>query len=345
MSDQPEKPAPVAAPAAAGWRVVYFLRKPPWVREEPIATFVMDGEHLAFPMVRGKHRTFVVRVDKDEEHVIAAPGEPAEAFVEEAKESARQHRAWLDSTREERKREREIEKLVAEMKRRAEEFEATGRTIPPDHPARGVHDGGSLILRLSSDDHATPLALTWFLVEHCEFAPTLEVVRSAFEQRFGAFLDAYQLPRPDSAALLRHMHRVEKIESFRAKGKVDGWRGFGFVKSPPREAYLPETDEYDAEAAISRVFIAHCVRKAHDWQKDGVPQHRMVSMFRAWCIGYRVKPLGPRELARLLSPNVSLGKKSGAEGERVYEGVQVRPPKPGDRVLRPPPVRRSRSGD
>jgi hypothetical protein len=79
------------------------------------------------------------------------------------------------------------------------------------------------------------------------------------------------------------------------------------------------------------------VTKAHAWQREGIPQTRMLATFRAWCMSYRVRPLQ----ARALSPVVLLSRRTGAESERVYEGVDVNMPNVGQRVLRPAPRRRA----
>lgn len=166
MSDQPTTPLPAALGALPGWRVVHFLRKPPWVREEPIAAFLVDGDGLGHPMVRDKYRSFVVPLNTKDEFVIAAPGEPAETFVEDARQRAREHRQWLRETREKRKTEREIQQLRWELYRRARDFEASGRVVPRGHPAEALFSAFSLLHR-GTEEAASRIALAWFLVEHC----------------------------------------------------------------------------------------------------------------------------------------------------------------------------------
>ena len=328
------KPVPVGT-AAAGWRVIYFLRKDPWVREEPVAAFHMDNPYLAYPMVREAGQRFIQKVDTEDDYALAAPGEPAEAFIEEAKESARQHRAWLAVTREKRKEERETQKRAWEYRRQMEEYEATGRSIPADHPARPLLEGRSLLSRAREED-APSYALAWFLAWHAAFSTDGEVARSKFEDRFGSFLTAYELPRPDSATLLRLMQRVKHIETFKYKGKVDGWKGLCLRDDAAEEARPLDPDTPEARSVAAAVFRAHCIAKAQSWQTWGVPQSGMLTAFRVWCIGYRLQPWPAREILPHVRPWAQLSKTPDARtGERQFEGVVVSLPKPGERTLRP----------
>ncbi len=336
MSDDDTNPKPMAIGVAGpGWRVVYLLRKPPWVREEPIAAFQMEGAFFAYPMVRPEGHGFIQRVDKDEDYEIAAPGQPAEAFVEEAKLSARQHRAWLVATREKRKEEREARQAVWEDRRKAEQYEATGRPFPADHPAAPLLEEGRFASRVT-DDEAARIGLAWFLAEHTSFSADAEVARDAFEKRLGSFLDLYEIKRPDAAMLPRLMQRVKRIETFKYRGKVDGWRGLSLRDDGPEEARPLDPDDPEARSVAATVFRAHCMAKAEEWQTLGVPQSSMLAAFRVWCIGFRLKPWLPRDVYSHLMPWARLPRTADSRtGERHFEGVVVQLPKPGQSVLRP----------
>ncbi len=329
----PSEKAPAAVtPAPSGWRVVYFLRKVPWVREEPIAAFCIEDGDLGYPMVLDRYRSFVVKVDEKSEYAIAAPGEAAERFVDEAKESARQHRAWLRATRDKRKQEREAEQVLREFAARKAAFEASGRQIPSGHPARSVLGRLSWGLRRDEDD-AAAVGLVWFLVDHCEFASGEEVVRTAFEKRLGEFLGAYDLEMPAPALIAKLMGKVKGVEPVRSKGKIDGWTGLKFRRTPPAEACVPDPDDYNHREAAAGVFIAHCIRRNLGGAGPGASPHRMLVVYRAWCIGYRLRPWSFKELARALRPWVSQARKKNADGERPFEGVYLQLPEPGQRVL------------
>lgn len=282
------------APAADGWRVIYFLRKAPWVREEPVGAFRV-GEHFATPMVRENLGTVLVDVDeKRTPYALAAPGEPATAFVEQAREHDREHRKWLAATRETRAQEKRIEKLRWDFRRECAEFEKSGRAIAGEHPARKVFDGFGLLRHLEKE--APIVGLAWFLAEHCAVGEGHEVALSAFRERLTAFLGAYDLPVPDAGTLSRAMSRTD-LEPLKYKGKNDGWTGLSIRSDEPEEACLPAegTDAFHFRNVASSVFLAHCVRRSD--HGGHTTQTEMLLAFRAWCIRYRIRPWAPRELA------------------------------------------------
>lgn len=102
-------------------------------------------------------------------------------------------------------------------------------------------------------------------------------------------------------------------------------------------AFRPlEPDNVDTRSVAAMVFRAHCVAKAAEWQTGGVPQSSMLAVFRAWCVGYRLKPWAPRDLYSYLQPWARLPRAADPRtGERNFEGVTVQIAKPGERVLRP----------
>jgi hypothetical protein len=320
------------AVAGLGWRVVYLLRKAPWVREVPVAAFAMENDLIAYPMVLDTYRTCVVRVRESAEYAIAAPGEPAAQFVDEAKERARAHRKWLRDTREQRMEEKRLQELVREMRRQQSEFEATSRLVPARHPAAALCERHRFVA-WDAEQEAARLALVWFLVEHCDVRAGTEVSRAEFSRRFESFHGAYGLGGPTQAKLLAYLRQLRGVETLKYKGRVDGWSGLGLRDTVPDEACRPTDAEPVVETvrAAVGVFKEHCLRRAPSGT-GGVPHSRMLIGFRAWCIGYRFRPLGSRDLIQALRGPLKLGKKD-ASGERVWEGVYLSMPQPGQRVL------------
>lgn len=48
----------------------------------------------------------------------------------------------------------------------------------------------------------------------------------------------------------------------------------------------------EVRSRAAAVFHAHCVAKAQARRKWGVPQSAVLTAFRIWCIGYRLRPCG-----------------------------------------------------
>jgi hypothetical protein len=315
-------------PAAWGWRVIYFLHRPPWVREEPIAAFYAE-EHGAYPMVRGSFETLVVKVDRKTPYIIAAPGEPAESFVERAKEHERQHRRWLTKTREKRKEERRFQAIVREQNQRELLFERSGRTVAPGHPARGLFRHRFCISDAEFGLAASHIALAWFVAEHCVFGQEYEVSATVFRQRLVEFIDAYELPHLEPGAVTRAL-RLNGVESLKVKGKVEGWKGLALRTDPPLEACLPAEgeDTFRFRLTASSVFASHCIQRTRGHDRGTVSQQTMLMVFRTWCIRYRLKPWTSKELARELKIYAPLTPTRGPLADRTYQQVHVRFPTP-----------------
>lgn len=315
----------VAAVAAEGWRVVHLLRKAPWIRAEPIAAFQTDGRDSALPLVLDpRDRTRVVKVDGNN-YRIAAPGESAAQFVDDAIEAARQHRAWLRATRDQRREEKRVEQGAWEYRRRCEEFERGGRVLSQNHPAKAIFNSTWLVFgEEAMTKAATRIGLGWFLAEHCVFRPSAEIALSVLRQRLDELLRAYDLPRFDAASLSRSM-RIEGLEPIRYRGKIDGWKGIELIDTPPDEALPADEPAWKTNGVASTVFAWHCLRR-EDGARD-INQATMLAAYRAWCIRFRIRPVDPKELSQLLRTNVSMTR-TGPHADRVYQGVRVRMPEP-----------------
>lgn len=308
-----------------GWRVIYFLNRSPWVREEPVGAFRVH-EHHATPMIREKGSTSLVDVDEDRTpYALAHPGEPASAFIEQAKEHVREHKRWLKQTREKRAEEKKIQLARIKFNNDCAEFERAGREIPHNHPAHSIFPKFSWHIDIVKE--AGFVSLAWFLSQHCFVDQNQEVALDPFKERLSAFLASYELPTLGGPLLVRAMGKTG-LESLKHRGKIDGWKGIGLRDVPSdEEASPPEgTDESRYRQIASSVFAAHCIERSRF--EGSTSYSKMLLVFRCWCIRFRVQPFSARDFTQAIRLHAPLSRSAGSSGEREFQGVVVSLPRP-----------------